>query len=76
MSFHFFGFYSLRIFHKVLFLFLMILQYLYSNSRALIASEFNFKDTHREKAPLNKTPAHTKSTNMGIWFVGTTNNSL
>ena len=31
------------------------------------------KDTHREKAPLNKTPALTKSTNMGIWVVGTTN---
>ena len=31
------------------------------------------KDTHREKAPWNKTPALTKSTNMGIWIVGTTN---
>ena len=31
------------------------------------------KDTHREKAPSNKTPALTKSTNMGIWVVGTTN---
>ena len=30
-------------------------------------------DTHREKAPPNKTPALTKSTNMGIWVVGTTN---
>ena len=26
-----------------------------------------FKDTHREKAPLNETPALTKSTNMDIW---------
>ena len=33
----------------------------------------DFKDTHREKAPSNKTPALTKSTNMGIWVVGTTN---
>ena len=31
------------------------------------------KDTHREKAPLIETPALTKSTNMGIWVVGTTN---
>ena len=31
------------------------------------------KDTHREKGPSNKTPALTKSTNMGIWVVGTTN---
>ena len=29
------------------------------------------KDTHREKAPSNKTPEPTKSTNMGIWVVGT-----
>ena len=32
-----------------------------------------FKDTHKEKAPSNKTPALTKSTNMGIWVVGITN---
>ena len=31
------------------------------------------KDTHREKAPSNKSPAFTKSTNMGISVVGTTN---
>ena len=31
------------------------------------------KDTHREKALSNKTPALTKSTNMGIWVLGTTN---
>ena len=30
------------------------------------------KDSHREKAPSNKTPALTKSTNLGIWVVGTT----
>ena len=30
-------------------------------------------DTHREKAPSNKTPALTKSTNMDIWVVGTSN---
>ena len=28
------------------------------------------KDTHREKARSNKTPALTKSTNMDIWVVG------
>ena len=31
------------------------------------------KDTDREKAPSNKTPALTKSTNMGAWVVGTLN---
>ena len=31
------------------------------------------KDTHREKAPSNKTPALRKSTNMGVWAVGTLN---
>ena len=36
---------------------------------------FNFliKDTHREKAPPNKTPGVIKSTNMGIWDVGIPN---
>ena len=33
----------------------------------------NFKDTHREKVLLNKTPALTKSTYMGIWVVGKSN---
>ena len=32
-----------------------------------------FKDIHREKAPSNKTPTLTKSRNMGIWVVGTSN---
>ena len=31
------------------------------------------KDTHREKAPSNKTPELIKSTNMGMWFVDTSN---
>ena len=31
------------------------------------------KDTHREKAPSNKTPPLTKSMNMDIWVVGTSN---
>ena len=32
-----------------------------------------FKDTHKEKAPSNKTPALAKSASMGIWEVGTSN---
>ena len=31
----------------------------------------SLKDTHREKAPSNKTSALTKSTNMDVWIVGT-----
>ena len=31
------------------------------------------KDTRREKELSNKTPALTKSRNMGIWLVGTSN---
>ena len=31
----------------------------------------HLKDTHRKKAPSNKTPAFTKSTNMGIWVEST-----
>ena len=32
-----------------------------------------FKDTQREKAPLNQTPALTKSMNIDIWDVGISN---
>ena len=32
-----------------------------------------FKDTHMEKAPSNKTPAFTKSMNIDIWVVVTSN---
>ena len=31
------------------------------------------KDTHREKAPSNNTPGFTKSMNMDIWVIGTSN---
>ena len=31
------------------------------------------KGTHREKAPSNKTPALAKTSNMGIWVIGTLN---
>ena len=31
------------------------------------------KDTHREKAPCNNTPALTKSMNIDMWVVGTSN---
>ena len=33
----------------------------------------NIKDIHRERAPSHKTPALRKSTNMGVWAVGTLN---
>ena len=40
----------------------------------LILSKYQrIKDTHREEAPSNKTPALTKSANMGICVVGTSN---
>ena len=32
-----------------------------------------FKDTHRKKSHSTKIPAFTKSTNMDIWVVGTSN---
>ena len=32
-----------------------------------------FKETHREKTPLNKTEALTKETNMYIWAIGILN---
>ena len=32
-----------------------------------------FKDTHSEKAPSNKTSALRKSTNKGVWAIGTLN---
>ena len=31
------------------------------------------KNTHRKKAPSNKTPTLSKSMNMDIWVVGTSN---
>ena len=31
------------------------------------------KDTHKEKVPSDKTPVITKSMNMDIWLVGTSN---
>ena len=33
----------------------------------------NIKNTHREKAPSNKTPAFTKNWNLDNWVVGTSN---
>ena len=36
-------------------------------------SYFEVKNTHREKVPSNETLVLTKSTNMGIWVVGTLN---
>ena len=37
------------------------------------AAVLYFKDTHRKKAPSNKTPVLRKGTNMGVWAVGTLN---
>ena len=36
-------------------------------------SRISFKDTRREKARLNKTPALSESMNMRNWVVGTSN---
>ena len=33
----------------------------------ILTKNVSFKDTHREKAPSNKTLALTKGTNMDIW---------
>ena len=33
----------------------------------------DIKDNHREKAPSNKIPTLTKSRDMDIWVVGTSN---
>ena len=43
------------------------------NTLSKAADYFNVKDTHREKAASNKTPALRKSTNMGVQAVGTLN---
>ena len=43
------------------------------NARKMKFCFKSLKDTHREKAPPNKTLALTKSTNMDIWVVGTSN---
>ena len=45
----------------------------FSNFQGKTWVGFCLKDTHKEKAPSNKTPALTKSANMGIWVVGTSN---
>ena len=42
-----------------------------SDHHHLIATVIKY--THREKARSNKTPALRKSTNMGVWAVGTLN---
>ena len=33
----------------------------------------DINDTRREKSPSNKTPGLTKSTNIDIWVIGTSN---
>ena len=39
----------------------------------VICRHFVLKDTRREKAPSNNTPALRISTNMGVWVVRTLN---
>ena len=47
---------------------------IFLNYEMLLQSIFCiFKDTHREKAPSNKTPALRNSTNMGVLVLGTLN---
>ena len=38
-----------------------------------IKTPVNIKDSHREKAPSNKTLAFRKSTNIGVWAVSKLN---
>ena len=45
----------------------------FSKNFAYVLNEWSLKDTYREKAPSNKTPALTKSRNMVIWVVVTSN---
>ena len=44
-----------------------------SNPHDAFSEYIALKDTHREKTPSNKTPGLRKSTNMGVWAVGTLN---
>ena len=46
------------------------------NKKKLALENVPLKDTHREKAPSNKTPVLTKSKNVGIWVVITSNNQI
>ena len=45
----------------------------YRSHPELFSKKGVLKDTHTEKAPSSKTLAFTKSTNMDIWVVGTSN---
>ena len=51
----------------------ILLPHLYDPAEEAIAESTHIKNTHREKAPSNKTPGLTESMNMGIWVVGTSN---
>ena len=54
---------------------------IYLNKRHLFQNKIYYldkiylflKDTHREKAPSNKTPTLSKIMNINIWVVGTSN---
>ena len=45
----------------------------YSEFYNVSINDFNIKNSHREKAPSNKTQPLTKTMNMDIWVVGTVN---
>ena len=60
----------------------LFLDSLLKNKKATVFSKYvsresciltELKDTHREKGPLNETPALTEGINMKIWVVGTSN---
>ena len=48
----------------------------FSVLKMLIEKLTHVKDTHREKATSNKTPALTKSRNMSFWVVNTSSQLL
>ena len=41
--------------------------------RKSLGQRYSFKDTDREKAPSNQTPALSKCTKIGTWVVNTSN---
>ena len=49
------------------------MEVLYERSLFIEGAAQSFKDTHRERAPSNKTLALRKSANMGVLAVGTLN---
>ena len=50
--------------YKLILISIVLIKAVFTNSNNEL-----LKDTHREKAPLNKTPVLTKGINMDIWAV-------